>query len=412
MIVFNEDSCIKCGACEGVCPTAAIEIGDNIVYCDTCGGEPKCAEASANGSLQADDIIIDDDADPQVRLLFNGTKFEAEDSDNCVAACPNNILKADDNEVMPLKGFCVMCQKCVDICPVDAIGIPGVKEPASRTIEPEGKIYLDGCVGCGVCVEECPADALTVTNYGEPIIADEDKCITCGVCAQTCPWNAIFIAGDAKPAKRSKEIKDFSLDADSCIGCNSCIDICPGDFIEPKSDLTIKLPDVCAACGLCVKICPVDAINLEVERGPNKLAATEGIVLDEEKCIYDGGCAMKCPTEAIRVVTKRGMALPSKEKGLEGPSFTMCVRCGACAASCENDALILDYVDKEIDGETVLRDRIIFNPSKCDQCGDCIEVCPYDMLHFKEEGNLPIAGFCTLCEQCIEKCRKDALSLQ
>lgn len=230
MIVFNEDSCIKCGACEGVCPTSAIEIGDKIVYCDTCAGEPKCAEATANGALQADDIVIDEEGNTQIRLLFNKTKLADEDADNCVAACPSNILKTGD-DAMPIKGFCVMCQRCVDICPVDAIGIPGVKEPVERVVEPEGKIYLDGCVGCGVCVDDCPADALTLPAIGEEIIADEDKCISCGVCAQTCPWNAIFIAGDAHPAKRSKEIKEFSLTAEECIGCNSCVDICPGDFI-------------------------------------------------------------------------------------------------------------------------------------------------------------------------------------
>ena len=55
-----------------------------------------------------------------------------------------------------------------------------------------------------------------------------------------------------------------------------------------------------------------------------------------------------------------------------------------------------------IDGETVTRDRIEFNPSKCDQCGDCIEACPYDMIHKTDNPKLPIAGFCTLCGQCIE----------
>ena len=223
------------------------------------------------------------------------------------------------------------------------------------------------------------------------------------------PWNAIFIAGDAHPAKRSKEIKEFSLTAEECIGCNSCVDICPGDFITANADLTVSLPEMCPACGLCAEICPVDAIDLEVERGTSKLTATEGIVFDEEKCIYDGACALKCPTEAITCVTARGMKLPSKEKGFEPDSFAMCVRCGACAAACPNDALKLDYIDIEIDGEPVSRDRIIFNSSKCDQCGDCIDVCPYDVLHTTEKPNLPIAGFCTLCGVCVEKCSKDAL---
>ena len=207
-------------------------------------------------------------------------------------------------------------------------------------------------------------------------------------------------------------MKSFTLDAEACIGCNSCVDICPGSFITPKSDLTVALPEACAACGLCVNVCPVDAIDLDVEYGASKFSATEGICWDEEKCLFDGGCALKCPTEAIKVVTKRGMEVPSRQKDMGEQSFTMCVRCGACANVCPNDALILDYVDKEIDGEVVSRDRIIFNPSKCDECGECIDACPYDMLHKAYKVNLPIAGFCTLCEQCLTKCTPEALNLK
>ena len=31
MIVFNEDGCIKCGACEGTCPTSAIDVTPNAI---------------------------------------------------------------------------------------------------------------------------------------------------------------------------------------------------------------------------------------------------------------------------------------------------------------------------------------------------------------------------------------------
>ena len=51
MIVFNEDGCIKCGACEGTCPTSAIDVTPNaIIHCDTCGEEPKCADVCPQGA--------------------------------------------------------------------------------------------------------------------------------------------------------------------------------------------------------------------------------------------------------------------------------------------------------------------------------------------------------------------------
>ena len=69
----------------------------------------------------------------------------------------------------------------------------------------------------------------------------------------------------------------------------------------------------------------------------------------------------------------------------------------------------VEQYEVTINGEAVMRDRITFNPSKCDQCGECIEACPYDMIHKTDNPKLPIAGFCTLCGQCLEACPEDAL---
>ena len=61
MIVFNEDGCIKCGACEGTCPTSAIAVTpESIIHCDTCGEEPKCADVCPNGALKAEAFEIAD----------------------------------------------------------------------------------------------------------------------------------------------------------------------------------------------------------------------------------------------------------------------------------------------------------------------------------------------------------------
>jgi ferredoxin len=411
MIVVNQEDCIKCGACEGTCPSAAIELeNQKVVYCDICGGEPKCVDTCPQGALTVDELLIDDKGDTQARIVFNPAKCDK--CGDCVEVCPPQTLKLCDCEgPLPLKGFCVMCQKCVDVCPVGVIGIPGIKEPKTRELNIDSPIFIKDCVGCGTCVPECPVDAITLAETGGEIEIDEDTCIKCGVCSQTCPWDAIFIS-KIKPEKRSKEIKTFTLDEDTCIGCNSCVDICPGEFIEGTSSLSVQLPSICAACSLCEKICPVDAIDLEVEWGDAKPANEEGIVNNPEKCDFIGTCATVCPSEAIRVVRKDGMQMPDNIQTNKEPSFNMCVRCGACAAKCPEGALTLTPMDKVVNGEIIERNRIVFNPSLCNQCGDCIDVCPYDMLKLKDEGNLPLVGFCTLCEQCIEACPKDAMELK
>ena len=71
MIVFNEDGCIKCGACEGTCPTSAIEVTpSSIIHCDTCGEEPKCADVCPQGALKVEDYEITEGI-TQKRLVFN-----------------------------------------------------------------------------------------------------------------------------------------------------------------------------------------------------------------------------------------------------------------------------------------------------------------------------------------------------
>jgi len=413
MIVVNQEDCIRCGACEGTCPSAAISLTDKqVTYCDICGGEPKCVEICPEGAITVDDLLIDENGDTQARIVFNPAKCN--ECGDCVDVCPPKTLKlCDCGGTSSLHGFCVMCQKCVNICPVEVIGIPGIKEPKTRELNIDSPIFIENCVGCGTCVNECPVSAITLDATGGEIEIDEDTCIKCGVCSQTCPWDAVFISAK-KPTKRTKDIKSFELDESSCIGCNSCVDACPGNFIEAKSNLTVALPDVCAACSLCEKVCPVDAITLDVEWGDPSPANEEGVINNPDKCDFLGQCASVCPVEAIRVVRKDGVEIPGDIKTDKSPSFAMCVRCGACAAKCPQGALTLSPIDKVVNGEIVERNRISFNPSKCDECGDCIEVCPYDMLKLNKDGNanLPIVGFCTLCESCIEACPKDAQELR
>ena len=76
-----------------------------------------------------------------------------------------------------------MCQKCVDICPVDVIGIPGVKEPAECDLDLSGKgpVYIKDCVGCGSCVEPCPVSAISLEEVGSPVTVG-GNCIKCGLC--------------------------------------------------------------------------------------------------------------------------------------------------------------------------------------------------------------------------------------
>ena len=410
MIIFNEDGCIRCGACQGTCPTDAIDVTPTYIqHCDTCGGEPKCAEVCPESALKFEYFTVEEDQLDQPRLTFNSALCTQ--CGKCQEVCPQRTCVVTGEKYHEVKGYCVMCRKCVEICPVQVIGIPDIIEPRECRVDLSGKgpIYIHNCVGCGTCVDPCPVNAITLPNgIGESIAIDADTCIKCGVCSQTCPWNAVFIS-ERYPVKREKEILDFTLTKTKCIGCNTCVEACPGDFIKiDESGLTVMLPEICAACSLCVEVCPTDALDIDVKWGESHPVDAEGLGWDSEKCEYIGACANKCPTEAIRVVTKTGMLCPEMTQTDEEPSLVNCIRCGACASVCPEDALSIGSIEKMVDGKLVLRDRIEYNPSKCTKCGDCVPACPYNLIKLTEDPKLPIKGFCTLCDQCIEACPEHA----
>jgi len=333
MIVVNKEGCIRCGACQGTCPTDAIAVSpEDVIYCDLCSGEPKCVEICPQGALKTGEVAVGPEGKMETRIVFNPSLCD--ECGDCVEVCPPQIMKLDKDKMskVPLEGYCVMCEQCVNICPVDVIGIEGVKEPAVKEEVITEPIYIGDCVGCGLCVDECPVDAITLDEPGGVIEIDEDTCTYCGVCAQTCPWDAVVISAQ-KPTKRSKEVKTFALDEDTCIGCNICVETCPGDFIvEKPSNLTVELPEICTYCGLCAQMCPVEAIDWDIELGPAKPSSEEGLVYDEDKCKMVGECIKVCPTDAIREA--------------DG-SLYMCTRCGACATACPEGALKLVDMEKK-----------------------------------------------------------------
>ena len=73
---------------------------------------------------------------------------------------------------------CVLCNRCVDICPEYCLKLVPVSEVDLGGVEPEQVRALYG--------DAAPAD--------EPLsamIKDDEKCIRCGLCALRCPTDAM-----------------------------------------------------------------------------------------------------------------------------------------------------------------------------------------------------------------------------
>ncbi|GHV64652.1 ferredoxin [Spirochaetia bacterium] len=124
----------------------------------------------------------------------------------CVAACPANIITAQDDPHPQLDyngdatAACQYnCIECGRVCPTKAITRLSVEEK-HRTRIALSTLYFERCVvktkheSCGACAEVCPTGALTMVAYSEPGIPfltrpiyDEKYCIGCGACLASCP---------------------------------------------------------------------------------------------------------------------------------------------------------------------------------------------------------------------------------
>jgi len=60
-----------------------------------------------------------------------------------------------------------------------------------RISDPEYNVDGYSCVSCDRCVEVCPVDAIEYTSDGKAFI-DQTKCTQCGDCLLVCPKDAIY----------------------------------------------------------------------------------------------------------------------------------------------------------------------------------------------------------------------------
>jgi ferredoxin-type protein NapG len=92
---------------------------------------------------------------------------------------------------------CILCSKCMDVCPTDALStMPrdkinmGLAEIDRAACYP----WVDKGI-CGACVSICPvgSDAISFENWNQyrPVI--NDGCVGCGMCVEVCPHPSVPI---------------------------------------------------------------------------------------------------------------------------------------------------------------------------------------------------------------------------
>lgn len=151
---------------------------------------------------------------------------------------------------------CVRCEKCVEVCPRDAIKLAHIEDGVLSMRTPQMDFYRNYC---DFCVEE---------NDGVPL------------CVAACATGALSL-----PSKRANGvvIGKANLKLDWCLayhdtGCHVCYDACPYEAIElDELHRPYVVADKCNGCGACEAVC-VSLTN--ASRSLASDATTRAIVIE------------------------------------------------------------------------------------------------------------------------------------
>lgn len=196
--------CLMCGLCIEVCPTGAMTNTHHF----------ELSEYDRSSMLWRHDRLLP--------LTDQDVKFDGVEVDTPLV---------DED-------LCINCLECERVCKYDALFHEdnGTKR----------KLWIDfnACTYCQKCVDICPTNALTVK--GRAVELDS-----------TMPWNRDIPIRDLPVNKYFYLLQKRVPEGGTCCHCASCVAACPVYIIKGKDELIhIDDPNECTDCALCVRSCP------------------------------------------------------------------------------------------------------------------------------------------------------------
>ena len=289
----------------------------------------------------------------------------------CRYVCPTgavfsifNVFRAAERKV---ESSCIDCNKCVEICPFDAIKA----DFTTRTAD---------CTLCQTCGGVCPTKAIKFVGRlddtdlkagGDPPLREvplSRRGFLLGTLGggAAAAGTASFLGAGLKDPSRPLPVRPPGSVPEQaflqmCIRCGECFKACPNDVLQPmgfRQGLEgLWTPQVAAdwsgcdpGCNNCGQVCPTGAIRaLPLEE---KRAARMGLaVVDGTTCLPHAGkeecrlCVDECNAagyRAIEFVRVRAEAdatgAPVAGSGFQAPVVLpdLCVGCGLCQMRCHN----------------------------------------------------------------------------
>lgn len=295
----------------------------------------------------------------------------------CVAACPKEAL-SQSNETGVIKideTKCNGCGWCIEACKYGAVTIHPNKLKA---------MICDTCQGEPKCIPACPESALSlVGKSNDKIVTGDIGCYTLGVlppmnAVQTCLCMGAGISQAAGMVHAGVKEKVFAVIGDSTFFHGGM----PGllNIVYNKSNVCVIVMDnhVIAMTGhqptpgSGKTAMGDDAKQVSIQEIAKSLGIEKILTVDP----YD----LKAATEAVRdvmtfngpsvIISQRACPLLI-ERGKPREITDKCTSCGVCTKEFGCPAITQNGHKAEID------------PSLCNGCGVCEEVCPFDAIRRK-----------------------------
>lgn len=293
----------------------------------------------------------------------------------CRYVCPSgavfslgNLFRVTERKV---EQSCINCNKCVEICPFDAI-------------KPDFTTRTTDCTLCQTCGGVCPTQAIKFVDRWDLV---QLKTVNDPPTHETALGRRGFLSAGI----------GLASGVAGGLGITSATKIWGADLDNPEAWRPIRPPgsvpereflQMCIRCGECFKACPNDVLQpLSFQQGleglwtPHVVANWAGC---ESSC---NACTQVCPTGAIR-------AIPLTEKkvcriGLAEINLQTCLphagreACQLCVDECHHagyDAIEFTRVGTEVDAEGLpIEDSGFLAPvvlsDKCVGCGLCQTRC-------------------------------------
>jgi len=122
------------------------------------------------------------------------------------------------------------------------------------------------------------------------------------------------------------------------------------------------------------------------------------LVVDQERCAASGNCENVCAEFWFKEKDRTKSRIQLMYQA-DGHSLNVCNQCGECIDVCPTEAL---YRDKK--GIVRLRNK------DCIGCMSCVGFCPTQSMFVAVGMDIPFK--CVSCGECVETCPSGALSIQ